>query len=291
MGADWRDTTTVYGPVFTGVSEPVAELAGTSSDAAAWLYKTLGRGRRARGLRCGRRARARRPALALAFVGWNPVLAVHAAGGGHNDALVGGLARSLSRSPSVAGMTSRAPCGWPRCSSSGCRSSSSRSRRLPRAPGPVLSAGAASSRPLSLLGALSTWLYGIRLAQGRKASRRECGPGDELRAPVPTRVARRAARCRPRPGVAGLAVGLALLPREAAHGDARLGLAACLVLVTTPYLAVWYLAWAVPLAAPEEERASRLAALALTAYLLPQTIPLSSARDGGRGCRPRRRPP
>jgi hypothetical protein len=46
------------------------------------------------------------------------------------------------------------------------------------------------------------------------------------------------------------------------------------VLVTTPYLAVWYLAWAVPLAAPEEERASRLVALALTAYLLPQTIPL-----------------
>jgi len=47
------------------------------------------------------------------------------------------------------------------------------------------------------------------------------------------------------------------------------------VLATTPYLAVWYLAWAVPLAAPEDDdRLARLAALGLTAYLLPQTIPL-----------------
>ena len=45
-------------------------------------------------------------------------------------------------------------------------------------------------------------------------------------------------------------------------------------LAATPYLAVWYLAWAVPLAAPEDDdRAARLGALALTAYLLPQTIP------------------
>jgi len=74
--------------------------------------------------------------------------------------------------------------------------------------------------------------------------------------------------------ITALVLGLAWLARDALDGRARLGLAACLVLVTTPYLVVWYLAWAVALAAPEEERASRLAALALTAYLLPQTIPL-----------------
>jgi hypothetical protein len=72
-----------------------------------------------------------------------------------------------------------------------------------------------------------------------------------------------------------LAAGLAWLARDARAGRARLGAAACLVLATTPYLAVWYLAWAVPLAAPEDDdRLARLAALALTAYLLPQTIPL-----------------
>ena len=39
VGADWRDTTTVYGPVFTLLSEPVALLAGSSADAAAWLFR------------------------------------------------------------------------------------------------------------------------------------------------------------------------------------------------------------------------------------------------------------
>jgi hypothetical protein len=70
------------------------------------------------------------------------------------------------------------------------------------------------------------------------------------------------------------AVGLLWLGRRAQGGDPRLGRAACVVLATTPYLAVWYLAWAVPLAAADEDRIARVAALALTAYLLPQTIPL-----------------
>jgi hypothetical protein len=74
--------------------------------------------------------------------------------------------------------------------------------------------------------------------------------------------------------VAGFLGGLAWLTREAGRGRARLGLAACLVLVTTPYLAVWYLAWAVPLAAAEEDAVATVACLVLCAYLLPQTIPL-----------------
>ena len=59
--------------------------------------------------------------------------------------------------------------------------------------------------------------------------------------------------------VVGLVGGLVALAREAARGRARLALAACLVLVTTPYLAVWYLAWAVPLAAAEEDAAATVA--------------------------------
>ena len=43
--------------------------------------------------------------------------------------------------------------------------------------------------------------------------------------------------------------------------------------MTTPYLAVWYLAWAVPLAAADEDTAATVACLVLCAYLLPQTIP------------------
>jgi hypothetical protein len=73
--------------------------------------------------------------------------------------------------------------------------------------------------------------------------------------------------------VAGLLAGLAWLARDARLGRARLGLAACVVLLTTPYHAVWYLAWTVPLVAAEEDRTAAVLCLALCAYLLPQTIP------------------
>ena len=62
--------------------------------------------------------------------------------------------------------------------------------------------------------------------------------------------------------------------REAARGRARLGLATALLLLALPYLAVWYVAWTVPLAAADDDRAAQLVGLALCAYLLRQTIPL-----------------
>ena len=86
------------------------------------------------------------------------------------------------------------------------------------------------------------------------------------------------------PGVPhGVAVGLfaALfvlgylwLLRQAWRGRARLGLCADLVLLATPWLIAWYAVWAVPLAAVEEDRAARLLALGLCAYLLRDVVPL-----------------
>jgi hypothetical protein len=70
-----------------------------------------------------------------------------------------------------------------------------------------------------------------------------------------------------------LAAGLVWLAREASRGRAHLGLAGCLLLATTPWLAPWYTIWAVPLAAAEDDRRAQLLALAFCAYLLPQTIP------------------
>jgi alpha-1,6-mannosyltransferase len=273
LGADWRDTTTVYGPVFTGISEPVAEVAGSSSDAAAWLYKSLAAG--ALLAACMAVASvARRRALAVAFVGWNPVLAVHAAGGGHNDALVGGLvalavALALRRRHELSGalwivavLVKWVPLVFLALSALAARA---RARPL----GWRGAVGAAV-----VLCALATWLYGLDWLRAAKPLAGNAARETSYAIParleslgVPHGVALGIA-------VAVLVLGLAWLARDAMQGRARLGLAACLVLVTTPYLAVWYLAWAVPLAAPEEERASRLAALALTAYLLPQTIPL-----------------
>ena len=87
MGEDWRDTTTVYGPAFTLATEAVAVAAGGSGDGAAWTFRVAATlSMVALTLLAARLGR--RPAFAAAFVGWNPLLAVHFAGGGHNDALM-----------------------------------------------------------------------------------------------------------------------------------------------------------------------------------------------------------
>jgi hypothetical protein len=273
VGAAWRDTTTVYGPAFTGLSEPVARAAGSSSDAAAWLFKgiaTIG----VLGAVAAVARAAPRPAAAVAFVGWNPLLAIHSAGGGHNDALVGGLAAlavalALRRRHDLAGavwvlavLVKWVPLVFLALASLGERA---RGRPL-GGKGIVLAA--------VTLGALATWGYGLDWL--RAAAPLAGNAARETSYALPARLEQLGL-----PHAAALALalgalgfGLVWLARDATRGRARLGLAACLVLATTPYLAVWYLAWAVPLAGADDDRASRLAALALTAYLLPQTIPL-----------------
>jgi hypothetical protein len=77
---------------------------------------------------------------------------------------------------------------------------------------------------------------------------------------------------------AAFAVGFALayvwLLREAWRGRARLGLTAGLLLVATPWLLPWYAVWAVPLAAIEEDPPARWLAVALSAYMLRDAVPL-----------------
>jgi hypothetical protein len=89
-GERWRDSTSVYAPGFTLASEPIAVVAGESHDAAAGSTRRSPRSRRAR-RSCWRRGSRRDRPSPAAFVGWNPLLAVHLAGGGHNDAWVGAL--------------------------------------------------------------------------------------------------------------------------------------------------------------------------------------------------------
>ena len=273
LGAAWRNTTTVYGPAFTLLSEPVALAAGDSSDAAAWIYKSLA----AIAILVAVAAIARvaaRPALAAAFVGWNPVLAVHLAGGGHNDALVGGLvaaavALTVRRRHDLAGAAwmVAALVKWVPLVFLALATIAARARG--RATGAAGIVGAAVA-----IGVLATWRYGLDwllvfgpIADNAVLETSYALPSRLEQLGVPDGAALALA-------LALAAAGLLLLARSAAAGEPRLGRAACLVLATTPYLAVWYLAWAVPLAAADEDRVARIAALALTAYLLPQTIPL-----------------
>jgi hypothetical protein len=273
MGTAWLDTTTVYGPVFTMASEPVAVVAGDSSTVAAWTFKALAGGAAlAAALLAGRLARRR--AFAIALVGWNPLLAVHLAGGGHNDAWVGALilaalALASSRRLQGAGVVwvLAIAVKWVPILFLALRAVEARATGRPVAHR-GLAAGAAVVAVLASVLYGGAWPFAILPLAGNAALETSYAIPHRLeQVGVPSALALALA-------IAALLGGLAWLAREARRGRARLGLAACLVLVTTPYLAVWYLAWAVPLAAAEEDAAATLACLVLCAYLLPQTIPM-----------------
>jgi len=272
MGADWRDTTTVYGPVFTLASEPLAVVAGGSHSVAAWTYKALaGAAALAAALLAGRLARRRE--LAIAFVGWNPILAVHLAGGGHNDAWVGALmlaALALSVSSRFRGEGALWVLAifvkWVPLLFLALHSIAARTARRR----PAYISIAATTLVVAVAATIAyglDWPLAIFPLAGNAALETSYALPHRLeQLGLPDSVALGLA-------VAALLAGLAWLARESLHGRARLGLAACLVLLTTPYLAVWYLAWAVPLVAVEEDRTATVLCLALCAYLLPQTIP------------------
>lgn len=274
LGADWRDTTSVYGPAFTLVSEPVARIAGSSADAAAWLFKSLAALAVLAATVAVSRS-SRRPVAAAAFVGWNPVIAIHAGGGGHNDALVGALvatavALAAHRRATAGGVmwALAALVKWVPLVFFALAALAARARA--RATGVL---GLAVT--LAAVGAAATWRYGVDwlgalgpLADNAVRRTSYALPSRLEQLGLPHAVALGLA-------LTLLGAGLVWLARDALAGRARLGATACLVLATTPYLAVWYLAWAVPLAAPEDDdRLARAGALALTAYLLPQAIPL-----------------
>ena len=273
MGAAWVETTSVYGPAFTLLSEPVAIAAGSSPDAAAWIFKTLaGTSVVIAAVLAGRLSRRR--SLAVAFVGWNPVLAVHLAGGAHNDALLGALlmaalALSASRRLRAAGaMWALAVLvKWVPLLFLALRAVEARATGRRTAHG-----GFAATFALVL--GLATWRYGLHWAEA--VAPLAGNAALETSYAVPHRLEQLGLSQGVALGLAvtAFALGVVWLVRQARRGRARLGLAACLVLVTSPYLAVWYLGWAVPLAAADDDDAAGLAALALSAYLLPQTIPL-----------------
>ena len=273
MGSAWLDTTSVYGPAFTIASEPLAVAAGDSEDVAAWGYKTLaGIAAFASALLAGRLSR--RKVFALAFVGWNPVLAIHAAGGGHNDAWVGALilaalALSASRRLQAAGVmwVLAITIKWVPILFLALRAVEARATDRPTGHrGFAISAAALVVAATGLYGA--SWPLAVFPLAGNAALETSYAVPHRLeQLGVPGGLALGVA-------VVAFAAGFAWLAREAGRGRARLGLAACLVLVTTPYLAVWYLAWAVPLAAADDDPAALGACLILCLYLLPQAIPV-----------------
>ena len=271
MGAAWHGTTSAYGPAFTLASEPVALAARSSAAAAAWTFRGLAA---AAVLLSAALAGvlARRTVFAIAFVGWNPLLAIDFAGGGHNDALMVAL---------VLGALALAAAGRSRLSSVvWVASIFVKWVSVLLLPLHLLAERAAGRRigwgtlvsALAGGAVLATVAFGPRWLRAATPLAHTAAHGSRFATPQ-----RLESAGLPRWAALSLvggafAVAYALLLRSAARGRARLGLATGLLLLAAPYVVSWYAVWAVPLAAAEEDGAAQLLSLGLCAYLLRQGI-------------------
>jgi len=264
MAPAWRKTKSVYGPVFTGASAGLARTSGRGEVAAFEFRLAAAAGMLA--LVAVAAVAAPLPAFAAAFVGWNPLLAIDFAGGGHNDVwmmvLVLAALALVARHPRVSGS------GW------------------------ALAAGvkwvALALLPLSLLRSTSrearASAVGFLVAAAAIAAAAFLAFGTPWLTTVAPVAQRHAAWALPsRLGALGLPGWLALLPlavavpwlvRSAKAGRGRLALTSSLLLVGTPWLLPWYAVWAVPLAAVEEDALAWVLTLALCAYLIPDRVPI-----------------
>ena len=273
IGGAWHGATSVYGPLFTLGSEPVTVAAGSSANRAAWLFKSL-----AALAMLGTLALcaflARKPAFAVALVGWNPLLALHFAGGGHNDAwmallVMSALALGATGRRQWAGVAWVAaifikwiaviflPLRWLEARAKGRQVG-----HLGFAVAVLVVVAAASAQfGWHWLGAFGP------LARNANKETQFALPHrlKELGAPHDVSLAF---------FVVAFALAYLWLARQAWHGRARLGLAACLLLLASPYLVPWYAVWAVPVAAAEDDPPAHWLTVAITAYLLRQRVPL-----------------
>jgi hypothetical protein len=264
VAPSWRDTTSVYGPAFTALSIGVDKTT-QSAETVALAFRTVA-ALAAIGATLLAAYIARRKAFAAAFVGWNPLLAVSFAGGGHNDALMlvlmlGALALASRRRDVAAGGL------WMLAAAVKAPALFLLPLQLVRARRGFWAGCAVAGIAGSLAATLvfgSNWLTIGRLGH------------NEARYAIPVRlehfgVPDRAAHLF---AAAALVVGGVLLLRQALKGRTRLALGACLLVLTTPWLLPWYATWPVALAAVEEDDAvAQVLALAIAAYLLSARVP------------------
>lgn len=292
---EWTETTSVYGPLFTLLTYPLAALP---VDAAVWALKALAAAA-VLGLAAlvGRLAALRGvdPLRAAAFVGLNPLVLVHVVGGAHND----GLAILLAIAGCAAVLGQRAASGGALLVAAAAIKASAAfaapfallgahrhgptSRKRPymsrlRPIGGVarLLLGAALAAAATVAASYVAfgwhWLDAIGLA-GENQSRTS-------HMSVPVTAARLlGVDAEPVRIVALVLFGALILHLLAwtwrggdwirAAGWAGLGL-----LLATSWLLPWYLIWALPFAALSRDRPLVLLTLALTAFQLTTRIPI-----------------
>lgn len=261
VAEQWRDEGSPYGPTWVALSVVPSSLAGTSRAHAVSAYKVFS----VLGVLAALAlvAFGTRNAAAVALLGWNPLIALHFAGGGHSDgwlvALLGlaVLARRRARGGAAWALAGAfKPLGiilFP------LDLAADRLRR-PRA----FWLGLGSAALAVLLLSTAAWGTGwIRTALVGVHGTSPLGGVHWL-----TEAGLRHRNAVVVGALVFAVVYCVLLVRAWRDGRARLSLAATALCLTSSLLRPWYAIWPVALAAVEEDAAAALAAIALTAYLL-----------------------
>ena len=265
MAPVWRNSKSVYGPVFSAASAGLAASSGRSAETAAFGYRIAAVVGMlvVTGLAM---LLAPLPAFAAAFIGWNPFLAQNFAGGGHNDvwmmAFVLGALVLAKRRPQLAGASFALAVGvkWV---------------ALPLLPLELLAEGRRRALVMALgFLAATVIIAGVASVFFGTAWMTALAPFAHRRShwALPSRLS--ALGISPWLALAPLFLAVPWLVRSARRGRPRLSIATMLLLLATPWLLPWYAGWVVPLAAVEEDRLAWALALAFTAYLLPDGVPL-----------------
>ena len=283
-----RDATSVYGPLFTLATYPLAKVG---VPVAFWALKAVAAlasaGVVALTWRCAS-ALWRDPTFAALVVGLNPLVLVHVVGGAHNDALMmllvmGGVTAALLARERLAGALVAVAVAVKASAGLvlpffviGAR------RRAGAIAAAAIAALAVLALSLAVLGTNTFDAFGL-IGQNQERTTRWS---------VPQRLA---------DGVAGLTGGsagtvvhftrallaagfvavLALLlyrtyraGRGSAEWIAAVGWATLALLVASAWLVPWYAIWLLPFAALSTSRRLILASLALCSYMLVIAVPL-----------------
>ncbi len=214
---------------------------------------------------------ARRRAYAAAFAGWNPLLALHMAGGGHNDAwmmafTVGALGFGARRRNAEAGIswTLAIAVKWLPLLFLPLEAA----RRRSRFPWLALVASAAVAAAISSVFFGPWWVRAVVPVSNQLRRSSTLGTTYWLARLGGTQ----------HQWTVVLAIAFALvyvwLLRTAWNGRTRFGLCAGLFCLSLSWLTPWYGAWPVALAAVEEDAAGTILALVLSGYLLWDALPL-----------------
>ena len=261
VSEQWRALAAPYGPVWEATATVPALAAGTSAHRAEIAYRLLALGGVIATLLLVAR-RTRSPA-SVAFLGWNPLIALHFAGGGHSDAWMVAL---LVLAVAMRG-TARAGAAWPLAAGF---------KAFPLILLPLELARTHFRQPrrfwLSLTGvgaalaAASTAAFGTHWIAASLAGAHQSSPLGGVHWLMQAGLTHRESVIAG--GLVFAAAYAALLGDAWRSGRARLSLATTALCLTSSLLRPWYALWAVALAAVEEDALAAVAAFALTAYLL-----------------------